>query len=57
MEKIDVDTLRQWLDDPEVFIMDVRNPGDWDASSSKIEHAQRFETAKVGRVGQRPAPG
>ncbi len=44
MEKIDIDTLHNWLDDPDVFIMDVRNPGDWDASTRKIKHAHRFET-------------
>ncbi len=48
MERIDIDTLLHWLDDPEVFIMDVRNPTDWEASSSKIEHAHHFDNSRLG---------
>jgi rhodanese-related sulfurtransferase len=43
MEKIDIDTLNGWLAEPDVFLMDVRNPADWEASSSKIKHAHRFD--------------
>jgi rhodanese-related sulfurtransferase len=43
VEKIDKETLRSWLGDPQVFIMDVRAPKDWEASDIKIEHAHRFD--------------
>ncbi len=43
MEKIDLDTLRGWIEEPDVFIMDVRNPNDWEASFTKIKHARRFD--------------
>jgi rhodanese-related sulfurtransferase len=48
MEKIDIDTLRSWLDAPDVFILDVRNPNDWGASSVKIKNARRFDPLKFG---------
>lgn len=48
MEKIGIDTLHNWLDEPDVFIMDVRNPADWEASSSKIAHAHRFDNSRLG---------
>ena len=47
MEKIDIDTLHNWLDAPDVFVMDVRNPNDWEASPSKIKHAQRFDPLRL----------
>ncbi len=48
MQKIDLDTLRSWLDAPDVFIMDVRNPNDWEVSSTKIKHARRFDPLRFG---------
>ena len=43
MERIDKETLRDWLGDPEVYILDVQVPRDWDASPAKIEHAHHFD--------------
>jgi len=47
MEKITQETLRGWLKDPQVFIMDVRSPQAWEASSAKIEHAHRFDPTQL----------
>ncbi len=48
MERIEIDVLRNWLDEPDVFIMDVRGPNDWEATSSKIRNAQWFDVSKFG---------
>jgi|WetSurMetagenome_2_1015567.scaffolds.fasta_scaffold41330_4 hypothetical protein len=48
MEKISFDTLRTWLEKPDVLIMDVRNPNDWEASPAKIKHARRFDPLRFG---------
>jgi rhodanese-related sulfurtransferase len=48
VEKIDPDTLRNWLEDTDIFIMDVRNPNDWEASPAKIKNARRFDPLKFG---------
>ena len=52
MEKIDLDTLHKWLEEPDVFIMDLRNPADWEASFLKIKHARRFDPLKFGDWAQ-----
>lgn len=56
MELIDKETLRGWLGDPQVFIMDVRSPRDWDSSNSKIEHAHRFDPHKLTPESIRDIP-
>jgi hypothetical protein len=42
-DKIHPETLKDWLDDPKVFVMDVRNPSAWNESTAKIKHARRFD--------------
>lgn len=42
MERIDAATLRDWLDIPEVYILDVRSPRAWEASRVKIPRAHHF---------------
>ncbi len=42
-EKIDPETLKGWLEDPEVFIMDVRQAGAWQGSHAKIKNAKHFD--------------
>lgn len=42
MERIDPGTLRSWLEDPEVYILDVRSPQAWEASRVKIPQAHHF---------------
>jgi rhodanese-related sulfurtransferase len=37
--RIDKETLKSWLGNPEVMIIDVRQPGDWQASDKKIQGA------------------
>ena len=43
MERIDKETLRGWLGDANVYILDLRVPRDWEASQAKIEHAHHFD--------------
>jgi hypothetical protein len=52
MEKIDKETLRGWLGDPGVFIIDVRTQADWEGSPVKVEHAHRFDPQKVTEWAQ-----
>ena len=42
-EKIGPETLKSWLEDPEVFIMDLRQPGAWQGSPAKIKNAHHFD--------------
>ena len=39
--RLDKDTLKGWLSDPQVLILDVRQPQDWQASDKKIKGAVR----------------
>jgi rhodanese-related sulfurtransferase len=43
VERRKPETLRTWLEDPEVYILDVRTPRAWDASQAMIPHARRFD--------------
>jgi hypothetical protein len=43
MERLDQETLRGWLGDPEVYLLDVRMPRDGDASPAKVEPAHHFD--------------
>lgn len=43
MERIAPETLRDWLKDPEVYILDVRGPQAWEASGVKIPRARHFD--------------
>ncbi len=33
--RLDKETLKSWLSDPKVVILDVRAPKDWDGSNTK----------------------
>ena len=39
--RLDKETLKGWLSDPQVLILDVRQPKDWDGSDKKIKGAVR----------------
>ncbi len=39
MERINKETLKGWLWDTNVYILDVRSPQAWDASQGKIPQA------------------
>ncbi len=52
MKTIDKQTLRSWLGQPDLFLMDVRSPEGWRRSIAKIEQAHRFEPAKLGKMAQ-----
>lgn len=45
--RVDKDTVKGWLDDPGVIIIDVRAPDDWLASDKKIKGAIRQNPEKV----------
>jgi rhodanese-related sulfurtransferase len=52
MEKIDVDTLKNWLEDPDLCIIDVRGQAAWEESAAKIRHARRFDPYAVESWGK-----
>ena len=45
--RLDKDTLKSWLADPQVIVLDVRQPKDWDGSNKKIKGAVRQEPNEV----------
>ena len=45
--RLDKDTLKGWLSDPQVIILDVRQPQDWQASAKKIKGAVRQEPSEM----------
>jgi predicted sulfurtransferase len=45
--RLDKETLKNWLSDPQVVILDVRQPQDWQASDKKIKGAVRQEPKEV----------
>jgi rhodanese-related sulfurtransferase len=46
--RMDVQQLKEMLDDPDLVIIDVRKPRDMVASDLKIKGAVRLDTAKTG---------
>jgi len=45
--RVDKDTLKSWLKDPQVMILDVRIPSDWQESREKIKGAIRQVPGRV----------
>jgi hypothetical protein len=45
--RVDKDTLKSWLADPGVLIIDVRVGGSWEKSATKIKGALRQDPQKV----------
>jgi hypothetical protein len=45
--KLDKDSLKIWLSDPQVVVLDVRKPGAWNGSDKKIKGAVRQEPSDV----------
>lgn len=45
--RIDKETLKSWLADPQVIILDVRAPDDWQGSDKKIKGAVRQDPKGV----------
>jgi rhodanese-related sulfurtransferase len=43
----DKETLKSWLSDPEVVIIDVRSSGDWEKATTKIKGAVRHDPKEV----------
>ncbi len=44
---VDQETLKSWLSDPQVLILDVRAPKDWKVSDKKIKGAVRQDPYEV----------
>ncbi|RJR40684.1 MAG: hypothetical protein C4567_10720 [Deltaproteobacteria bacterium] len=45
--RIDCPTVTKWLADPQVIIIDVRAPQDWEKSDKKIKGALRRDSKAV----------
>jgi rhodanese-related sulfurtransferase len=45
--RVDKETLKTWLSDPQVVILDVRAPNDWQGSDKKITGAVRQDPKEV----------
>jgi rhodanese-related sulfurtransferase len=45
--RVDKETLKSWLADPGVLILDVRTGSSWDKSAAKIKGALRQDPHKV----------
>jgi predicted sulfurtransferase len=43
----DKETLKSWLSDPKVAVIDVRSPGDWEKATTKIKGAVRQDPKQV----------
>jgi rhodanese-related sulfurtransferase len=52
MKTVDQETLRNWLGDTDLFLMDVRSTSARNRSIAKIEHSHRFEPEKFGKMAQ-----
>ena len=45
--RVDQQTLKGWLNDPQVVLLDVRAPHDWQSSDKKIKGAVRQDPKEV----------
>jgi 3-mercaptopyruvate sulfurtransferase SseA len=45
--RLDKESLKGWLSDPQVIILDVRAPKDWEGSDQKIPGAVRQDPKEV----------
>ncbi len=45
--RLDKETLNGWLTDPQVIVLDVRAPNDWQSSDKKIKGAVRQDPKEV----------
>lgn len=50
MKSVHKETLKSWLGDPDLFLMDVRTSTAWNRSIAKIEHAHRFEPERLSQM-------
>lgn len=56
MKRIAPEILRDWLKDPEVYILDVRSPQAWDASEGKIPQSHRVNPYQPAETWARNLP-
>jgi rhodanese-related sulfurtransferase len=50
MRIVDKKTLKKWLGQPDLFLMDVRSGTAWNRSIAKIENAQRFDPDRLSKM-------
>ncbi len=50
MKTVDKETLKDWLGQPDLFLMDVRSTTAWDKSIAKIESSHRFEPERFEKM-------
>ena len=51
-QRVDKDTVKGWLGDSAVMIIDVRATGDWEGSDKKIQGAVRQDPNQAGSWAQ-----
>ncbi len=52
MQTVDKETLKGWLGQADLLLMDVRSAGGWQSSIAKIEHAHRFEPERLSQMAR-----
>jgi rhodanese-related sulfurtransferase len=50
MKTVDRETLKGWLGQPDLFLMDLRNAADWNRSIAKIDNAHRFDPERLSKM-------
>ena len=50
MKSVDRETLKDWLGQSNLFLMDVRSETAWKRSIAKIEHAHRFDPQNLSKM-------
>ena len=52
MKTVDKETLKSWLGQPDLFLMDVRSADGWGRSIAKIEYAHRFDPERLSKMAR-----
>lgn len=52
MKVVNRETLKKWLGQADVFLMDVRSSTAWNRSIAKIEKAHRFDPERFSRMAR-----
>lgn len=50
MKTVDKETLKSWVGQADLFLMDVRSETAWNRSIAKIEQARRFEPKRFSKM-------
>ncbi len=52
MKMVNKETLKAWLGQPDVFLMDVRSAAGWNKSIAKIDRAHRFDPENLSKMSR-----